>query len=268
MVGEHFSITNDGFWVTKDEFIAHMESPHFEKRLWDESKTVDPIKPSIRNSLQMYSYPNIGRLLTEDDIGKVVVRTHPYNTDCSYIPYSLPPTEKDQTLVCFDKNSITLRNNYHNFNFTLKNATNDGFWVTRDEFIEHLKSPNSKKRSWYVLKTVDQPKPEPENPPKTTNENLKGKYYYPKLGRLLTNTDVGKKVVRTRPFESGDLSYMPHPFIESPTITLIFAIDTLVLRSGIFSSSKESAAKNDGYWVTEEEFIAHTKSPHFEKCRF
>ena len=89
--------------------------------------------------------------------------------------------------------------------------------------------------------------------------------FYPKIGHLLTAADLGESVVRTRPNEVGDFSFVP-PHVLGKYILFRFGKnDTLFIKYSLIESIYE--VQNDGYWVTEEEFIEHTKSPDFEKFK-
>ena len=147
---------------------------------------------------------------------------------------------------------------------------NDGCWITAEEFEKHKESPDFKVIEKKVAKCDSQHSVDRDISHIRIAQNQRE--YYPNIGRLLTVNDIGEKVVRTRPSLVGDWSNIPR---EGDMLnTVLTHIDnkdeTLTLKIipflRFFKKYYRNTSVNDGSWVTKEEFIAHTKSPHFEKC--
>lgn len=88
---------------------------------------------------------------------------------------------------------------------------------------------------------------------------------YPKIGRLLTKDDEGKKIIRVFPkIKPEDWSYCYYKGcnIEGSSTTLqkISACSILILNG--FGEAISSTFSNDGYWTTTEELFKYLESNH------
>ena len=186
-------------------------------------------------------YPNLGRKLTPEDVGKLIIRTYPRKCenyyDWSSIPYdSTKKNAEDAASVVasLENGVVKLADSY--------SLPNDSHWLTLEEWLaipdkdaqelanktlreaqmhSEQKSADKKlledgdkiKNLWESFKsrrpksTVDKLKSLPihESAP-IDNHHPKSKEMrvYPNLGRELTLNDIGKKVVRAFPRKFED----------------------------------------------------------------
>ena len=210
-------------------------------------------------SIRHEYYPKIGRLLTNDDIGKKVVRTRSSTgDDWSFVPNEIWKTN-NPTLLGIESNGILLLKNAHLI------YENDGCWVTEQEFNEHKNSPDFEKREMDVTRKRVNSRINIMQliSLRTFKRNPVKREYYPKIGRLLTNDDIGKKVVRTRPDKHCDWSWVPGCGPVNLTLTKFSEGNTFIVTNSKYKKTYKE--QNDGCWVTEQEFNEHKNSPNFLK---
>ena len=100
-------------------------------------------------------YPDLGRKLGAQDIGKYVMRTFPHNCDWSYIPRK-KNNINDCKLVSLDNNKITIMLSYLFLNTnTLNEGWNDTNWCTKKEWKKYQKSLEAKPKEPSQFDTTE-----------------------------------------------------------------------------------------------------------------
>lgn len=184
-------------------------------------------------------YPNLGRKLTSEDIGKRVIRTYPQKCesryDWSFIPDSSTKedAEKEASLLVSIENGIKIKHFY----FLLED---DSHWLTLEEWLA-ITDKDAKELENKTLRDAQKLSEQKsnergfienfENDMKILWESIKNRrpkssvnifgslaahksapidnHYptceqqrvFPNLGRKLTPEDIGKRVIRTYPFK-------------------------------------------------------------------
>ncbi len=116
----------------------------------DDNRPLDKYQPRIPSRK---CYPNLGRQLTQDDVGKKILRVHPHESDKGCIDWSFMPinsTVKNahhtaMTLLSLNKDSMTVRDNFIKFEFKIKWM--DRHWLTLDEWLAYPNKDSGETRA-------------------------------------------------------------------------------------------------------------------------
>lgn len=223
----------------------------------------EPIDDHHPNSIEQRVYSGMGGKLTWSNAGQWMVRTYPCvfsgHHEWTYIPLNNQKASVRDSAVQFlgFRNAIPIFKD-QNGEFSLPNEFNDGNWIEVNDFLKHVYVP---------------PVDSPVNGAHPNNPLMK---IIPlKMGRLLTDKDIGQNIIRRAPYldtksNQYDWSYIPPDDtqlknIESTSKNLV-ALKSVMKVAYSFNEWKSlEISWNDGNWILLNEYIAYykkNKKPH------